>query len=46
MSARSSTVGPSPLRITPITPVPPMPVVTSNPHAFKRTASSAAVRDS
>ena len=31
MSARSSTVGPSPLRSTPTTPVPPMPSCTSIP---------------
>ena len=40
MSARSSTVGPAPLRITPTTPVPPTFAVTSAP-AF---LSSAAIR--
>jgi hypothetical protein len=44
MSARASTTGPSPLRTTPTTPVPPTPVWTSHPVARSRSATLAAVR--
>src|SRR6266545_4873153 len=44
MSARRSTVGPSPLRSRPTTPVRPTPAVTSYPSAVSRRAISAAVR--
>jgi hypothetical protein len=44
MSARSITVGPSPLRSTPATPVLPTPVVTSNPDALNPSAARPAVR--
>ena len=44
MSARSITIGPSPLRSRPTTPVFPTPVVTSNPAARSRSATKPAVR--
>ncbi len=44
MSARSSTVAPSPLRRTPTTPVPPTPSCTSNPALRSRPATRPAVR--
>jgi hypothetical protein len=44
MSARSITVGPSPLRITPTTPVLPTAGVTSKPAARSRSAATPAVR--
>src|SRR5690242_18579986 len=44
MSARSSTVGPSPFRSTPTTPVPPTPSCTSKPAVRSRSATRAAVR--
>lgn len=43
-SARSMTTGPSPLRITPTTPVPPTPSVVSTPSAWSASATLAAVR--
>src|ERR1700678_2835097 len=44
MSARTSTVGPSPLRRTPATPVPPMPAVTAYPAPASHSAAMPAVR--
>lgn len=41
--ARSRTVGPSPLRSTPTTPVPPMPSRTSYPMSRSRSATFLAV---
>ena len=42
MSARSMTVGPSPLRSTPTTPVPPTPLLTSQPAHSSCSAALAA----
>ena len=44
MSARSSAVGPGPLRSTPTTPVPPTPSVVSNPASRSQAAPIPAVR--
>ena len=44
MSARSSTVAPSPLRKSPTTPVPPTPSVTSYPCWRSQSAAMPAVR--
>src|SRR3984957_12936765 len=44
MSARTSTAGPSPLRRTPATPVPPMPAVTAYPAPASHSAAMPAVR--
>src|ERR1043166_3644398 len=46
MSARSITVGPSPFRSRPTTPVFPTPVVTSNPASCSRSAATFAVLSS
>ena len=46
MSARNSTVGPSPLRNTPTRPWPPMPVVMLQSNSDSRSARYAAVASS